>query len=132
MKFFRIVFDNQTESYFAGQTVSGKVHLYLTQPKKIKGKIWNSFLVINKFANDKSSVWNLICINISIFSIDIKLKVIGKCHAFSAKQEGYHFRYHKKEEYYLNHDITLLEEGKRHTPSEVWVLNNGIKSLVIN
>ena len=39
MKYFKIIFDNPTESYFAGQTVSGKVHLYLSHPKKVKGKV---------------------------------------------------------------------------------------------
>jgi hypothetical protein len=37
MKYFKIVFDNASESFFAGQAVSGKVHLHLNSPKKLKG-----------------------------------------------------------------------------------------------
>jgi hypothetical protein len=55
LKVFQIVFDNPTETYYAGQSVSGSVLLSLASPKTIRGG-WTGY--ITALFNHNNIVWN--------------------------------------------------------------------------
>lgn len=48
LKEYEVFFDNQWATYYAGQTVSGRVEISVDSPKKVRGEFhlqfsWNTF-----------------------------------------------------------------------------------------